>query len=80
LDQIEKVVDSALPSEKKLARQIKLNFFCHRYSGRKLSQIGKRFGIGLSGVTQASRRIGLKAKKKKKLGKLLKRIENNLFL
>ncbi len=79
LDQIEKVVNSALPSEKKMARQIKL-YFCHRYSGRKLSEIGKRFGIGLSGVTQASRRIGLKTKKDKKLGKLLKRIENNLFL
>ncbi len=60
-----------------MARQIKL-YFCHRYSGRKLSEIGKRFGIGLSVVTQASRRIGLKAKKEKKLGKLLKRIENNL--
>ena len=79
LDQIEKAVDSALPSEKKLARQIKL-YFCHRYSGRKLSEIGERFGIGLSGVTQASRRVGLKAKKERKLGKLLKRIENNLFL
>jgi len=54
--------------------------FCHRYSGRKLSEIVKRFGIGLSGVTQAGRRIGLKAKKEKKLGKLLKRIENNLIL
>jgi REP element-mobilizing transposase RayT len=79
LDQIEKAVDSVLLSEEKLARQVKL-YFCHRYSGRKLSEIGKQFGIGLSGVTQASRRIGLKAKKEKKLGKLLKRIENNLFL
>ena len=35
-----------------------------------LSDIGKRFGIGLSGVNQASRRRGLKAKKEKKLGKV----------
>jgi len=54
-------------------------YFCHRYSGRKLSEIEKRFGIGLSGVTQASGRIDLEAKKEKKLGKLIKRIENNFF-
>ena len=40
-------------------------YFCHRYSWRKLSEIGKRFGIRLSGVTQASRRTGLKAKKRR---------------
>jgi hypothetical protein len=36
--------------------------------------MGKRFGTGLSGATQASRRIDLKAKKEKKLGKVLKGI------
>ena len=79
LDQIEKAVESALPTDKKLARQIKL-YFCHRYSGRKLSDIGERFGIGQSGVTQASYRIGLKARKEKKLSKLIERIEKKLIL
>jgi hypothetical protein len=36
--------------------------------------------MGLSGVSQASHRIGLKAGKDKKPGKLLKRIEKNIFL
>ena len=36
--------------------------------------------IELSGVTQASRRVGVKAKKAEKLGKMLKRIEKNFFL
>jgi REP element-mobilizing transposase RayT len=79
LDEIEKAVDSALASDKKLARQIKL-YVCHRYSGRKLSEIGNRFGIGQSGVTQASRRISMKAQKEKNLAKLLKRIDRDLFL
>lgn len=78
-DQIEKAVDLALPTKGKLARQVKL-YFCHRYSGQKLSEIGKRYDIGLSGVTQASRRIGLKAEKSKQFDGLLKNIEKNLFL
>jgi chromosomal replication initiation ATPase DnaA len=71
LDQIKKAVDSSLPT-KKLARQIKL-YSCHRYSGRKLSEIGKRFGIGLSGVIQASRQIGLKVKKGEKARQSIKK-------
>ena len=78
-DDIEEAVDSTFPSDKKLARQVKL-YFCHRYSGRKLKEIGGRFGIGLSGVTRASNRIRLKAEKDKRIGKILKRIEKNIVL
>ncbi|MFH1490162.1 MAG: hypothetical protein ABII06_14760, partial [Pseudomonadota bacterium] len=78
-DQIEKAVDSALKSDEKLSRQVKL-YFCHRYSGRKLREIGSRFGVGLSGVTQASSRIVLKAEKDKNLGNMLNRIEKNILL
>ena len=78
-DQIEKAVDSVLQSDEKVARLVKLHL-CHRYSGRKLREIGNRYGIGLSGVTQASYRIGLKAEKDKKLDKILKRIEKNILL
>jgi len=55
-------------------------YFCHRYSGRKLREIGSRFCMGLSGVTQASKRVGLKAEKDKNFGKILKRIEENIIL
>ena len=70
LDQIEQVVDSVLQADEKLARQVKL-YLCHRYSGKKLREIGKRFGVSESGVTQASRRIQLRQKSDKKLGKLI---------
>jgi hypothetical protein len=78
-DQIEKAVDSAMGSDEKVARQVKLHL-CQRYSGRKIREIESRYAMGLSGVTQASHRTGLKAQKDKKLGKLLKRIEKNIFL
>ena len=74
LGYIEKAVDSVLQSDDKLARQVKLYLY-HRYSGMKLREIGKRFGIGESGVTQASRRIGIKAGKDKKLRKTVKMIK-----
>ena len=79
LDHIEKVVNSVLSSDQKLARQVKLHL-CHRYSGMKLREIGLRFDIGLSGITQASRRIDLKTGKDKKLRKIVKTIEKKIFL
>jgi len=74
VDHIEKAVDSVLQSKQNLARQVKLHL-CHRYSRMKLKEIGKRFGIRESGVTQASRRIGIKASKDRKLRKIAKTIE-----
>ncbi len=78
-DQIEEAVNSALPLDEKLARQVKL-YICHRYSGRKLREIGNRYCIGLSGVTQASKRTALKAERDRKFGKILKEIEGDIIL
>ncbi len=79
LSQIVNVVDSVLQSNKKLARQVKLHM-CHRHSGMKLKEIGEHFGIGESGVTYASNRIGMKAEKDKKLREIVKTIEAKIFL
>jgi REP element-mobilizing transposase RayT len=79
LDQIEQAVDAVLLSEPKLARQVKLHL-CHRYSGMRLTQIGLRFGVGQSGVTQASQRIALKRSQDKNLRQIVKRIEKNIVL
>jgi putative transposase len=53
---ISEMVDSVIRSDAKLARQFKL-YFCHRYSGKKLKEIGKFFNLGESGVSQTSRRV-----------------------
>ena len=79
LDDLEQVVNSLLRSDDKLARQVKL-YLCHRYSGKKLREIADRFGISESGVTQASRRIRIKQKNDKKLGKLIMRMVKGLSL
>jgi hypothetical protein len=79
LGHIEKAVDSVLQQDEKLARQVTLHM-CHRHSGMKLREIGQQFGIGESGVTQASRRIGMKAKKDKRLGEIVKTIETKIYL
>jgi REP element-mobilizing transposase RayT len=79
LEQIEQAVDTIFLSEPKLARQIKLHL-CHRLSGMRLTQIGLRFGVGQSGVSQASQRIALKRSQDKNLRKIVKRIEKNIFL
>ena len=79
LDQIEQAVDAVLLSAPKLARQVKLHL-CQRYSGMTLTEIGLRFGVGPSGVSQASQRIALKRSKDQKLSKIVKRIEKNIPL
>ena len=71
--EIEKAVDRVLKNDSKLARQVKL-YFCHRYTGLKLREIGKRFGISESGVTQAIRRVALKAETDKAALKMLDKI------
>ena len=76
---IEKVVDSFFKSDEKLARQIKL-YICHRFSGKKLRDIGKKFGISESGVTQASRRIKIKAERESSLKRKIKSIQKKLAL
>ena len=79
LEKIEGVVDSELESDERLGRQLKL-FLCHRYSGMKLREIGDRFSVSESAVTQASRRIRNKLKNDKKLEKLIMKIIKKLPL
>jgi DNA-directed RNA polymerase specialized sigma subunit len=68
IDTISDMVDSVIQTDDKLAKQIKLHF-CHRYSGLKLKEIGKYFGIGESGVSQTSRRLSDRLKTNKNLSK-----------
>lgn len=56
VDTILAVVESILGAEKRLARKVAIHI-CHRHSGTKLREIGERFGIGESAVSQESRRL-----------------------
>ncbi len=55
-------------------------FLCHRYNGKKLMEIGARFGVTESAVTQASRRMRYKRHKDKKLETLILKIVKELSL
>ena len=79
LDDIEEVVTATLQQDKKLARQVNL-YLCLRYSGKKLREIGERFGVSESGVTQASRRIRTKMNSNKRLGKVIRKMVKELTL
>jgi len=55
-------------------------YLCHKFSGQKLKEIGLHFGIGVSGVSQASGRVALQIKGDKKLKKKIDKIISDLNL
>jgi putative transposase len=55
-------------------------YVCHRYGGVKLKEMGERFGIGDSAVSQATTRLHAELKRGKELGKLLARVRKELNL
>ena len=77
MDDISKAVDSLLEENDKLARQMKI-YFCHRYTGMKLSEIGACFHLGESGVTQTSRRFCEKLEKDKTVRKVTEQVKKKL--
>lgn len=56
------IVDSQMRADDKLARNIMIHL-CHKYSGKKLKEIGTYFGIGESGVSQTSLRAKERSKR-----------------
>ena len=59
MDEIVSAVKMELGENGDLTRKVSI-FFCRKYSGAKLEEIGERFGIRDAAVSQASRRLGLK--------------------
>ena len=56
---------------KNVALLKRVRIYLHRrFSGKKLKDIGIHFGIGVSGVSQASLRVALQIKDERKLKKI----------
>jgi len=55
-------------------------YFCHRYSGARLREIGERFGLSDAAVAQASRRLRVAAEHDEELRGALKRVAEKLRL
>ncbi|MFA5516847.1 MAG: transposase, partial [Desulfuromonadales bacterium] len=64
----------AEPGDERLLRNISI-YCCQKYSGAKLKEIGERFGISDAAVSQASRRLVLKAGKDRQLKQKIDRVE-----
>jgi len=71
-------VDSVFGKEPALSRNVKI-FLTKRHTGKKLKDIGKHFGIGESGVSQASRRVDERIKSDKKLKRKIRKVEKKLI-
>jgi len=77
MDAIIMKIKAALGDRAELLRNVSL-YYCQRYSGAKLKDIGERFGISDASVSQASRRLALKAETDQQLKKMLDWIESLL--
>jgi putative transposase len=74
MDEIIQKIKAVLGEKDELTRNISI-YFCQRYSGAKLKEIGERFGISDAAVSQASRRLELKAEKDLELKKMIGRLD-----
>jgi REP element-mobilizing transposase RayT len=63
--------------DEKLLRNLSI-YCCRKYSGAKLKEIGERFGISDAAISQASRRLVMKAEKDHELKRLVERLEAKL--
>lgn len=79
IEEIIEHVEKTIPEDSALSKRVQL-YICHRYSGQKLNDIGIHFGIGESGVSQASRRVAMQVGKNKELKKRINTILADLNL
>ena len=73
MEEIIRKTETALGDRAEWLRNVSL-YCCQKYSGAKLKDIGERFGISDAAVSQASRRVALKAETDQQLKKMLDRV------
>jgi REP element-mobilizing transposase RayT/predicted nucleotidyltransferase len=78
IDKVLATVDAELGGQDKLARKIAI-YLCRQLTGATLKQIGKRFGLKESAVSQACRRLANQLIDDKTLATLVARLEKSLI-
>jgi len=73
MDTIVQTVKSIVGEQVRLAEKTSI-YLCHKYTGAKVKEIGERFGIGQSSVTQVSRRFALQMDTDGTLKKLVEQL------
>jgi putative transposase len=74
IQDISDMVDQTMKEKGKIIRNVKI-FLSHKYTGQKLSVIGKTFGIGDSAVSKAFKRFEKKIEQDKRLKKNILKLE-----
>jgi REP element-mobilizing transposase RayT len=73
VNEIINTVEKVIGKDDPLSRKVSI-YFCHRYSGARLKEIGERFGMSDAAITQASRRVKISSESDVTLRKLLDRV------
>jgi chromosomal replication initiation ATPase DnaA len=68
------IIHLVLLQHQPLAKKVSL-YLCHCYSNARLKEIGSRFGLGESALTQASRRLAERIEKDKGLIEVLGKLK-----
>ena len=79
IEEIREKVETFFEKEKALGRGVMI-YLCYKYTGKRLREIGENFGIGDSGVSQASRRISMRIDRDRNLKRKVEKIEKRLGL
>jgi len=79
LEEIFTEVETNFTNEQGIERNLKI-YLSQKYSGKNLQEIAKHFGIGASGISQASRRFSEILRKDRRLMKQVEKIEKKLNL
>jgi len=77
VDEIINTVEKVIGKDDPLSRKVSI-YFCHRYSGARLKEIGERFGMSDAAITLASRRVKISSESDVTLRKLLDRVGKRL--
>lgn len=72
-------IEKELRAAESLTRNVCI-FFCHRYSGARLREIGERFGLSDAAVAQASRRLRVTSERDATVREMLNRVNGKLGL
>jgi len=79
LERIVTSVQAALGERKRQAERVAIHL-AHRYSGLKLREIGARFGLKDSGVSEASRRVSKEMAKDETFRQAVEKLRQELVL
>lgn len=77
VSEIVKAAASVMRGNDKLARQVGM-YLSHKYSGKKLREIGELFGVGETAIAEARRLLSKKMEQDKKLNEAVEQVKSTL--